>query len=49
MIGEVGRMTGPDAQGYRILSSSGKRAGQEVSHLHMHLFGGASLGPMLAR
>ena len=48
-IGEVARMTGADAQGYRILSNSGKRSGQEVPHLHFHVFGGEPLGPMLAR
>ena len=48
-VGEVARMTGAEAQGYRILANSGKRSGQEVPHLHMHVFGGAPLGPMLAR
>ena len=48
-VGEVARMTGADAQGYRILANMGKRAGQEVAHLHVHVFGGQPLGPMLAR
>ena len=48
-VGEVARQTGADAQGYRILSNSGKRSGQEVPHLHIHVFGGEPLGPMLAR
>jgi len=48
-VGEVARMTGADAQGYRVLSNVGKRGGQEVPHLHVHLFGGQPLGPMLAR
>jgi histidine triad (HIT) family protein len=48
-VGEVARMTGADSQGYRVLSNVGKRGGQEVPHLHIHLFGGAPLGPMLAR
>ncbi len=48
-IGEVARQVGADAQGYRILSNIGKRGGQEVPHLHAHIFGGAPLGPMLAR
>ena len=48
-IGEVARMVGADAQGYRVLSNVGKRAGQEVPHLHVHVFGGQPLGPMLAR
>ena len=48
-IGEVARQVGADAQGYRILSNVGKRGGQEVPHLHFHIFGGQPLGPMLAR
>ena len=48
-IGKVAAMVGADAQGYRLLSNVGKRGGQEVPHLHVHLFGGAPLGPMLAK
>ena len=48
-VGEVARMVGADSQGYRILSNVGKRGGQEVPHLHVHVFGGQPLGPMLAR
>lgn len=48
-IGETARRVGADAQGYRLLANTGKRAGQEVPHLHVHLFGGEPLGPMLAR
>jgi diadenosine tetraphosphate (Ap4A) HIT family hydrolase len=48
-IGEVARMVGADAQGYRLLANTGKRSGQEVPHLHVHIFGGQPLGPMLAR
>ena len=48
-VGEVARQTGADAQGYRLLSNIGKRGGQEVAHLHVHVFGGQPLGPMLAR
>ena len=48
-IGRVAAMLGADQQGYRLLSNVGKRGGQEVPHLHVHLFGGAPLGPMLAK
>ena len=47
--GEAARLTGADAKGYRLLANAGQRAGQEVAHLHLHLFGGAPLGPMLVR
>jgi diadenosine tetraphosphate (Ap4A) HIT family hydrolase len=48
-IGKVAALVGADAQGYRVLSNVGKRGGQEVPHLHVHIFGGAPLGPMLAK
>ena len=48
-IGKAATETGADAQGYRILANTGKRAGQEIPHLHVHLFGGQPLGPMLAK
>ena len=34
------------ADGYRFLTNVGGDAGQEVLHLHFHLIGGRSLGPM---
>ena len=34
--------------GYRILANTGANAHQEVPHLHVHIFGGKQLGPMLA-
>ena len=48
-VGEAARLTGADTQGYRILANTGKRSGQEVAHLHVHIFGGQPLGPMLAK
>ena len=34
--------------GYRTLSNIGKNGGQEVPHLHFHLFGGELVGKMVA-
>ncbi len=48
-VGKVAKAVGADAQGYRLLANTGKRSGQEVPHLHVHLFGGQPLGPMLAK
>ena len=48
-VGEVARGQGMVAPGYRLLANIGRRAGQEVPHLHVHIFGGAPLGPMLGR
>lgn len=48
-VGRVARDAGLVEQGYRVLANTGLRGGQEVPHLHMHIFGGTYLGPMLAR
>ena len=48
-VGRVAREHGLVAPGYRLLANTGPDAGQEVPHLHVHLFGGGRLGPMLAR
>lgn len=47
--GQVAREAGLVANGYRVLANSGLNAGQEVPHLHLHIFAGRPLGPMLAR
>ena len=47
--GKIARDEDLVARGYRVLANTGLRGGQEVPHLHMHIFGGAPLGPMLAR
>jgi diadenosine tetraphosphate (Ap4A) HIT family hydrolase len=48
-VGHVAREQGLVAPGYRLLANVGPDSGQEVPHLHVHLFGGRGLGPMLAR
>jgi diadenosine tetraphosphate (Ap4A) HIT family hydrolase len=48
-VGRIARDQGLVASGYRLLANVGGHAGQEVAHLHVHLFGGRPLGPMLAR
>ena len=48
-IGAVTRQLELEAPGYRILSNMGGHGGQEVPHLHVHLFGGAPLGVMVAQ
>ncbi|MFE9206248.1 histidine triad nucleotide-binding protein [Micromonospora sp. NPDC007230] len=35
------------ADGFRLMFNTGAYAGQEVFHVHAHVFGGAPLGPML--
>ena len=48
-VGHVAREQGLVAPGYRLLANVGPASGQEVPHLHVHIFGGRGLGPMLAR
>ena len=48
-VGQVARDLGLPAPGYRLLANVGGHGGQEVPHLHVHLFGGQWLGPMLMR
>jgi histidine triad (HIT) family protein len=46
-VGETARQLGLEGDGYRVLSNHGRHAHQEVPHLHIHIFGGRPLGPML--
>jgi histidine triad (HIT) family protein len=46
-IGKIARDYVSD--GYRILANVGVNSGQEVPHLHAHIFAGRPLGPMLSR
>lgn len=46
-VGHVAREHGLVAPGYRLLANIGGDGGQEVPHLHVHLFGGRPLGIML--
>jgi diadenosine tetraphosphate (Ap4A) HIT family hydrolase len=48
-VGKVARDAGLVADGYRLLANAGRNSGQEVPHLHVHIFAGRPLGPMLAR
>lgn len=48
-VGRIAREAGLVEPGYRILANVGLNSGQEVPHLHIHIFGGRGLGPMLAR
>jgi histidine triad (HIT) family protein len=48
-VGHVAREAGLVEPGYRLLANVGMDAHQEVPHLHVHIFAGKPLGPMLAR
>lgn len=48
-VGHIAREHNLVEPGYRLLANIGQHGGQEVPHLHVHLFGGQFMGPMLAR
>lgn len=48
-VGRIAREAGLVESGYRLLANTGLDAGQEVPHLHVHIFAGRPLGPMLSR
>jgi histidine triad (HIT) family protein len=43
---DLARQLGIAEDGYRLLVNCNRNGGQEVYHLHLHLIGGAPLGPM---
>ncbi len=47
-VGHVARQLGLVSPGYRLLANVGGHGGQEVAHLHVHLFGGKPLGRMIS-
>jgi diadenosine tetraphosphate (Ap4A) HIT family hydrolase len=48
-VRKVAEMTGITESGWRMLANIGANGGQEVPHLHLHVFGGRRLGPMLVK
>jgi len=48
-VGNIAREHGLVEPGYRLLANVGAHGGQEVPHLHVHLFGGEPLGRMIAK
>jgi diadenosine tetraphosphate (Ap4A) HIT family hydrolase len=48
-VGAVAKQLGLEEKGYRLLLNMGEQAGQEVGHMHVHIFGGRPLGRMLER
>lgn len=45
----IARQYGVAKSGYRLIINCNPDSGQEVYHLHLHLLGGKSLGPLLQR
>ena len=47
-VGKAARAAGLVEPGYRLLANTGPDSHQQVPHLHVHLFAGRPLGPLLA-
>lgn len=47
-VGHVAREAGLVEPGYRLLANVGEDGGQEVPHLHVHIFAGKPLGRMIS-
>jgi histidine triad (HIT) family protein len=47
-VGKISRDLGLVEPGYRLLANIGMDGNQEVPHLHVHIFGGKPMGPLLA-
>ena len=45
----VARKTGVDKSGFRMILNTNADGGQEIFHVHMHLMGGESIGPLRVR
>jgi histidine triad (HIT) family protein len=46
-IAATARGAGLAESGYRVITNTGRDAGQEVQHLHWHVIGGTRLGGMV--
>ena len=47
-LSHVSNLLGVSSKGYRVLSNIGPNGGQEVPHLHFHIFGGEKVGKMVS-
>jgi len=45
-MGRIARQAGVAESGYRVVANTGPDSGQEVMHLHFHVFAGRRLGGM---
>ena len=47
-ITHVSSLVGANKKGYRVLTNIGSDGGQEVPHLHFHIFAGEKIGKMVS-
>ena len=48
-ISRVAELMGISETGYRVIPNIGPNSYQEVPHLHMHVLGGTSIGPLVVK
>jgi histidine triad (HIT) family protein len=48
-VGKTAEILDLPDPGYRLLANHGPHSHQEVPHLHVHIFGGKHVGPLLMR
>lgn len=46
-VAGLAELVGVSHSGYRLLTNTGRDAGQEIKHVHFHLLGGMGLGDIL--
>lgn len=48
-VKHIAREQGIAERGYRLIVNTNRDGGQEVYHVHWHLLGGRTIGPMITR
>lgn len=48
-IDKIVEEKGLKADGFRCIANTGNHGGQEVPHFHIHILGGAPVGPMVSK
>ena len=47
-VSKIAGELGISEKGFRSIANTGEHGGQEVPHFHLHLLGGAPIGPMVS-
>ena len=47
-VSKIAAEQGITEKGFRSIANTGEHGGQEVPHFHLHLLGGAPIGPMVS-